>query len=249
MGPKPLVTGTELKVRAHPHIGLATITYLFSGEIMHRDSLGNEQLIRPGEVNWMTAGRGIVHSERTVPRTYESKDALDGIQLWIALPVDAEEVAPNFVHCKLEDLPEVVVGKTCVKLIAGEVLGVKSPIQVFSPLFYADVHFEDESTLSIPIPEGSESGVYIVDGKISVEGQSFSPGSLVCLKQGRDLSIESEGRARVLVFGGEMFPEKRTVWWNFVSSSKERIEEAKKMWRSGKFPKVINENEEIPLPD
>lgn len=247
MGPLELAPKVELKVRAHPHIGLATITYLFSGEIMHRDSLGNEQAIRPGEVNWMTAGRGISHSERS---TYKNRnEILEGIQLWVALPKEKEDIEPNFSHFKENDLPLVEVNSHKLRLVAGEALGQRSSVPVHSDLFYfkgdAPAHAKFEFTLEAQ----QEAALYIVNGEIEVEGQAFKRFDMVVFKQGSKIEFNSRSSVEYMFFGGSVFPEKRFMWWNFVSTSEEKIERAKRNWVEQKFGQVINETEFTPLPE
>lgn len=247
MGPAKISPDNGMKVRAHPHIGLATITWLFSGEIMHRDSLGNEQSIRPGEVNWMTTGNGIVHSERSEPvdKSYE----LEGIQLWLALPKEHEDVDASFYHCKEEDVPLIREGGVQLRLIAGEALGQKSPIPVYSDLFYLNGEGKSGSSFKLKSSEEKEIAVYVIDGNVNIEEQSFERYDLIILKKGEDLDINFSSDAHVMIFGGEVFPEKRHMWWNFVSTSKEKIEAAKKRWTEGNYPPVVNEDEYIPLSD
>lgn len=246
MGPVIIQKEREMKVRSHPHIGLATITYLFKGEILHRDSLGNEQFIKPGEVNWMTAGRGIVHSERSLS---DSPRELEGIQLWVALPSDQEEVEPRFDHFKEGDLPDRENEGLYLRCIAGEVLGLKSPVPVYSDLFYLTGCFRKTSSFEMNLSKNQEAAVYVVKGQIEIEGKLFSRFSMVTFHKGSKISFAGQDGAEFMFFGGEVFPEKRHIWWNFVSSRKERIEEAKRAWRAGEFQPVINETEVIPLPE
>ncbi len=249
-GPVELKSGHELKVRAHPHIGLATLSYLFSGEIMHRDSLGYEQAITPGAVNWMTAGAGIVHSERTRPAEHVIGQQLEGIQLWIGLPKEEETRQPSFQHYPDESIPEVDIEGQCLKLIAGRYAGKTSPVAVYSPLFYMDTILPAGRELKLPVERGHEGALYIAKGSGQVEDQAIDAHQLVTFKKDAPLVIKSTSdQTRVLFFGGEPFPEPRTIWWNFVSSDKELIEKAIKRWTAGEFPRVINEDEWIPLPD
>ncbi len=247
MGPAQVTPESGMKVRAHPHIGLATITWLFSGEIMHRDSLGNEQAIRPGEVNWMTAGKGITHSERSEPvdRSYE----LEGIQLWLALPKEHEEVDASFYHCKEADVPLIEKEKVKLRLIAGEAFDKKSPVPVYSDLFYLNGEAKKDASLTFPVQSHHELAVYIIQGSVEIDGENFNRFDLITLKKGSDLKLTATEDSHFMIFGGEPFPEKRYLWWNFVATSSEKIEEAKRRWREGRFPEVINENEIIPLPE
>jgi redox-sensitive bicupin YhaK (pirin superfamily) len=255
MGPAPLKTGFELVVRQHPHIHLATLTYLFSGAILHRDSLGNECLIRPGAVNWMTAGRGIVHSERSQP---SPEMVLEGIQLWMGLPRGSEDCEPSFEHHPTDTIPDIEPGIGVKgKLIAGEVWGCRSPVSVYSPLFYADVLVEPGAALPLPPEPTWDIGMYVLNGSVSAQGGQDQPlktvqeAELLVMPAGSrpTLRAESGSRVRVLLFGGEPFPEKRHMWWNFVSSDKARIEMAKKQWANKEFPLVSDEADFIPLPN
>lgn len=248
IGPKEDGSLREMSVRSHPHIGLSTITYLFSGEIWHRDSLGNELPIRPGEVNWMTAGRGITHSERS--SSPKELRRLEGIQLWLALPKEHEDIEASFVHKKESELPILQQDSCQLRLVAGEYEGKKSPLPVYSSLFYlAGEGSSKGGPLTHTFAKNEEAAVYIVSGKVSIEGQIYDPGSLVVLKNGASLKMKLGADARFMIFGGEALPEPRHIWWNFVSSSKERIAQAKADWKDGRFPKTIHEEERIPLPD
>lgn len=246
MGPVTLEGDREMKVRAHPHIGLSTITYLFRGSILHRDSLGNEQYIKPGEVNWMTAGRGISHSERA---KFDKPTELEGIQLWVALPKEAEEVEPSFIHTKEAELPEIKKDCATLRLIAGSALGQSSPLPVFSDLFYFAGEFHEEGEFVFDLKENQEAGFYAVEGSFSCESQEFKRFDMVVFKKGGQLKIKAKKGDRFMLFGGEVFPEGRTIWWNFVSSDPQRIEKAKKDWVEGNFGEVVNETEFIPLPE
>jgi redox-sensitive bicupin YhaK (pirin superfamily) len=247
MGPTVLRAGTGLDVRPHPHIGLATVTYLFDGEILHRDSLGNVQPIRPGAVNWMIAGRGIVHSERTPPALRAvGESRLFGIQTWVALPKGREEIVPGFAHHGAETLPVIEGEGTHVRLIAGSVYGARAPVKVFSDMFCADATLSGPARLELP-REHEERAVYVAEGRIELGGQVFEAGQLLVFEPGTAAVIEPVGAARILLFGGEPMDGPRHLWWNFVSSSAERIEEAKADWRAGRFPPVPGETEFIPL--
>lgn len=247
MGPVTLVNEREMTVRAHPHIGLATITWLFSGEIMHRDSLGNEQVIKPGEVNWMTAGSGIVHSERA-KSSNDIEMELEGIQLWLALPKEFEDVEASFYHCKQEDVPILSQEGFKLRLIAGKTLGVESPVPVYSDLFYINGEGEKDRNFHFKLEEDHEGAIYIVEGKVQVEDKIFEKHSLVIFKKNSVIDFKALTEVKFMCFGGKVFPEKRFIWWNFVSSDSQKIEIAKKNWSEGKFPAVINETEFIPLP-
>ncbi|MFK8139433.1 MAG: pirin family protein [Bdellovibrionales bacterium] len=247
MGPVEINLEREMLVRAHPHIGLATITYLFSGEIMHRDSLNNEQPIRPGEVNWMTAGKGIVHSERR--KIDSGSETLEGIQLWVALPVESEEVEPSFHHFKPEDLPSFKNQGVDFHLIAGSFMNHKSPVPVYSPLFYLNAKSNSSSSFNHQLEAGEEAAIYPIKGVLTIEGKEIKPNTLITFNRGSKVSVETRAGCEFMFFGGEAFPEKRHMWWNFVSSSKDRIEKAKRDWKEDQMGKVINEVEWIPLPD
>ncbi len=246
MGPATLSGKDEMKVRAHPHIGLATITYLFSGEILHRDCLGNELTIKPGEVNWMTVGKGITHSERSFPKN--PPEVLEGIQLWVALPKEHEDVDPNFTHLKKDQIPVIKKEGLVMNLIAGEFKEQKSPVPVYSDLFYLNGKMNAGIQYSFKTETKHEAAVYVTQGVLEIEGQKFDRYSLVIFKQGALVSFKADSDAEFMLFGGEVFPEKRHIFWNFVSSSKEKIEQAKKDWAEGKFASVPNETEFIPLP-
>lgn len=247
IGPAPLVRGDELSVRAHPHIGLSTLTYLFEGQILHRDSLGNETVIRPGAVNWMTAGRGIAHSERTGPVAGTGGN-LHGIQVWVALPKASEECAPSFTHIPAHELPETRPAPGVhLRLIAGEGWGLRSPVPVFSPLFYAELKMEAGALVEIPL-EGKELGVEMIRGSAFCGGDRLTPESLWACDNEQSVTLRAETEVHAVVFGGEAFPEPRYIFWNFVSSSKDRIEQAKQDWREGRFAPVFHETERAPLP-
>lgn len=248
MGPATLAPGTGLDVPPHPHIGLATVTYLFEGALTHRDSLGFEQVIRPGDVNWMTAGSGIVHSERTPPETRASGGTIDGIQSWVALPRTEEECAPSFHHHAAASLPEIRDSHTHMRLIAGEAFGMTSPVRVCSALFYVDVHCRAGATLSLP-PDLGERGVYVAEGHTFVADQTHETERLLVFENGSDATLRAETDARLIVLGGEALDGPRHMWWNFVSSSKDRIERAKTDWSQGRFATVPGETEFVPLPD
>ncbi|WP_151447134.1 pirin family protein [Lacisediminimonas profundi] len=251
MGPTVFAPGHGLDVRPHPHIGLATVTYLTEGEIVHRDSLGTLQTIRPGEVNWMTAGRGIVHSERTDPQLRPSGPALAGLQCWVALPRAHEEADPAFAHYKADQLPvEQGEGASAV-VIAGSFFGRRSPVPTLSDLFYVDLRLEPGARIGIPA-EYAEQAIYIFEGTVDLgrDGQ-FAAGQLLVLKPGTPVTLAATGSgpARVMLLGGEPMDGRRYLTWNFVSSSAERIEQAKEDWRQQRFDPVPGESEFIPLPD
>jgi hypothetical protein len=239
-------------VRPHPHIGLSTVTYLFEGEILHRDSLGSHQPIVPGDVNWMTAGRGIAHSERTDQALRTRTNRLFGIQSWVALPKDAEETAPAFVHHPAASLPLVEDGgvRLRLRLIAGTGWGLTAPVAVSSPLFYADAVLASGAAFPLP-DEHEERAAYVLDGEVEVAGDRFEPGRMLVFRAGDRLALRAGPQgARVLLLGGATMDGPRHLFWNFVSSSRERIEQAKADWKAGRFGKVPGDEAEfIPLPE
>jgi redox-sensitive bicupin YhaK (pirin superfamily) len=246
MGPATLPPGHGLDVRPHPHIGLATVTYLFEGEILHRDSLGNVQPIRPGEVNWMTAGRGIVHSERTPPAVRERGSRVQGIQVWVGLPAEYEEAEPSFVHHAA--LPVLEENGVTVRLILGDLLGMASPVPTPSPTFYADVSLTAGRRIALP-SDPDERAVYVVKGAIALGAQALAAGEMLVFEAGVEVLASSADGARFVIFGGAPLDGPRHVWWNFVSSRMERIREAAEDWKAGRFPSVPGETEFIALPD
>jgi len=247
MGPVAFPAGRGVDVRPHPHIGLATVTYLFEGELVHRDSLGSAQTIRPGAVNWMTAGRGIVHSERTPAEQRGGK--LHGLQLWCAIPAADEEIEPGFVHYPAESLPARVQGGATIRVLAGEAYGLRSPVATRSRLFYVDVDAPAATTLDAP-DDHPERAVYVVAGAVTCAGERFERGRMLVLAAGRPVRLDAEAGTRLVLLGGEPLDGPRHIYWNFVSSSKDRIEQAKRDWREDRFPKVPgDELERIPLPD
>lgn len=248
MGPSRMPPGKGLDVRPHPHIGLATLTYLFSGEILHRDSLGIVQRIRPGEVNWMTAGRGIVHSERSPDDLRPAGPELSGIQLWIGLPKRHEETEPGFVHHDRDELPLAEDHGTRARVIVGHLFGLRSPVRTFSDMLYADASLEAGSAIPFDA-DFEERGIYLSEGEIEIGGRSHAAGQLLVLRPGDPVTIRANSPSRLLLIGGESMDGPRHLWWNFVSSSKERLEQAKADWKAGRFASVPGETEFIPLPD
>lgn len=246
MGPAEFAPGKGIAVRPHPHIGLATITYLFEGVIMHRDSLGFAQPIQAGAVNLMTAGRGIAHSERAGDDLDENS-RLHGIQSWMALPVDEEEREPAFVHYPATDLPELDMDGCTVRIIMGESFGERSPVTTYSDTLYMECVISAGGEVTIP-GDSPELAAYIVSGKVSISGDSYKDGVMLVARQGQPLDIRAIEESRVMIIGGESLGE-RHVWWNFVSSSRDRIEQAKDDWREGRFAPVPGDDEFIPLPE
>ncbi len=249
MGPAAFAPGTGIDVRPHPHINLATVTYLFEGEITHRDSLGSHLSILPGAINWMTAGRGIVHSERTGPEQRESGGRLHGIQLWVALPRAHEEVEPEFFHHPAETLPHIEDGGVTLRVLAGSAYGKTSPVRTYSPLFYVDAKLPAGGRLVLP-DEYAERAVYVVSGKVRAGTEIADSPRLLVFSPGKKAVLCADTSSRVLLLGGAPLDGERHIFWNFVSSSEERIERAKQDWREGRFPKVPGDEEEfIPLPE
>ncbi|MCS0614673.1 pirin family protein [Massilia kyonggiensis] len=251
MGPHVFHAGEGIDVRPHPHIGLATVTYLLDGQIRHRDSLGTVQDIKPGEVNWMTAGKGIVHSERTGPDVRAAGSNLFGLQCWVALPQAKEECDPAFAHIGSQELPILDGDGATARIIAGSYFGKRSPVPVQSPLFYVDLALQPGARLTMPA-EYPEQALYVVDGTLDLgrDGR-FEQGQLLVLKPGATVTLaatENRG-ARVMLLGGEPMDGPRYLTWNFVSSSSDRIEQAKEDWKAQRFPQVPGETEFIPLPD
>ena len=247
-GPVRLAAGKGLDVRPHPHIGLATVTYLMEGEILHRDSLGNVQAIRPGAVNWMTAGSGIVHSERTPPELRDTVKSLYGLQIWVGLPRAEEERKPSFTHTPVAALPGVEGEGNLARVILGSLFGERSPVETFGETVYADVTMSGNSRLTLP-PGPAERGLYLLEGIVRIDQQPFASGRLIILRPGRAIDHSADGPARLVFFGGEALDGPRHLWWNFVSSSRERIAAAKADWRNGRFGRVPGETEFIPLPE
>jgi hypothetical protein len=249
LGPSDLPPGRGLDVRPHPHIGLSTVTYVIEGEIVHRDSLGIEQAIRPGAVNWMTSGRGIVHSERTPNALRQMGSRLHVVQLWVALPTAHEEMAPEFQHHPAETLPELSLGGVDLRVLAGSAYGKTSPVRTFSPLFYVEAVVPAGRSLALPAGH-EERGVYVLSGALSCGAEQLEQRSLAILGAGGTPSVRAQVDSRVLLLGGAPPDGPRYIEWNFVSSSRERIEQAKAQWRAGAFPKVPGDDLEfIPLPD
>jgi redox-sensitive bicupin YhaK (pirin superfamily) len=247
-GPLQLIQGRSLEVRPHPHIGLATVTYLFAGKIMHRDSLGTVQPIQPGEVNWMTAGRGIVHSERTSDAANPPGAELFGIQTWVALPKGCEEMEPAFAHHARAQLPEAEGEGIWSRIVLGNGLGRRSPVVTYGDPVYIDCRLDAGARFSLPA-EIEERAVSIVSGELDAGNQTFAPGTLVVFKPRAEIVVTANVATHFILIGGPKLDGPRIVWWNFVSSSAERIEAAKADWRKGRFPHVPGDDEFIPLPE
>ena len=248
MGPVALPVGEGFDVRPHPHIGLATITWLFEGEIVHRDNLGFVQPIVPGDVNWMTAGRGIAHSERSAPEARSRGVRLHGLQTWVALPREHEQAAPAFFHLPRASLPMLAPEGARIVVVAGDFLGVASPTPTFSRTLYASIELDAGAKLAIPA-EHDERAIYVVDGAVEVDGEAVAAGHMAVLLRGTTPLMCASGAARVMLVGGDALDGERFIWWNFVSSSRERIEQAKDDWRAQRFAPIPGETEFIPLPE
>jgi redox-sensitive bicupin YhaK (pirin superfamily) len=249
MGPVRFDPGRGIDVRPHPHIALATITYLFEGEILHRDSLGNVQLIMPGEVNWMLAGQGIVHSERTPPAGRARGATAHGIQTWVALPTDDEHVVPRFEHHGQDTIPVVRQSGIEMRVIAGSAYGVRAPTSVLSPTLYVHATLATGATLSVDDAH-EQRAVYVVSGSVDCAGERFGAGTMIVLRPRASVSLSASSEASVMMVGGAPLDGARHIWWNFVASSEERIEQAKAAWRDGQFPKIPGDDLEfIPLPE
>ncbi len=232
-GPAEFVTNQGIDVRPHPHIGLSTVTYLFKGEFHHRDSLGSDQIIYPGEVNWMTAGHGITHSERTSEETRRHPHRLFGIQTWVALPEDQEDAPPDFEHYGKEALPVLEAEGKLLRLILGSAYGQTSPVRVSSDMFYLDVTLDPGAVIPLP-DEHEDRGIYVLEGAVTIAGTSFEAGRMMVLRPGDKIAVKaSAGGARLMLLGGATLSGPRYIWWNFVASSEEKIEAAKEAWRRG----------------
>ena len=248
-GPAEFRAGDGVDVRPHPHIGLATVTYLFDGEIVHRDSLGTAAAIHPGDVNLMTAGRGIVHSERTAPERRGGGERLHGLQCWVAMPAGDEETAPSFAHHDQADLPIVASDGKRVRVVVGSLYGERSPVPTLSETIFADALLEPSAVLPIDAAT-EERGLYIVSGEIDIAGDRFAAGQLLVFRPGDEVAATAATTARVVLLGGAAMDGPRHIWWNFVSSRKERIEQAKAEWKARRFDIVPgDESEFIPLPE
>ena len=231
MGPAEFLTGQGIDVRPHPHIGLATVTYLYRGEFQHRDSLGSNQIIHPGAVNWMVAGRGVTHSERTSEETRRGPHGLFGVQTWVALPKDAEDNAPSFEHHGREALPTAEAEGAQLRLILGTAYGMRAPARLFSDTFYVDAVLAPAARLALP-EDHEDRGVYVIDGVIEIAGENFAAGRMMVFRPGDKIALTAGPQgARLLLLGGATLEGPRYIWWNFVASSQEKIDAAKEDWR------------------
>ena len=249
MGPAELAPGHGMDVRPHPHIGLATVTYLFEGEIVHRDSLGSEQPIRPGDINWMIAGRGIAHSERTGAERRRTGSRVHGLQLWVALPRAHEETEPAFAHHPGETLPRLDQDDVQLRVLLGEAYGARSPVKTFSTTFYVDAVLPGGAELRVP-SDHAERAAYVVEGAIACGADHAGPGRMLVFAPGAEIVLHATRAARIVLVGGAPIDGERHIWWNFVSSSTERIEQAKLDWRERRFGTVHGDEVElVPLPE
>lgn len=247
MGPSTFPPGGGISVRPHPHIGLATVTYLYEGEVFHRDSLGSEKVIAPGAINWMTAGRGIAHSERMTEQGMSEGGSLHGLQLWVALPKEDEEIDPSFRHYAKDELPEVESPGVHAKVLVGELLGAASPVETRNPITFVDIRADAGAT--VPLPDIPERGIYIVEGALRCGEETVEGPCLVVLQPGAIAPVVATTASKLAILGGDALDGERTIWWNFVSSRPERIEQAKRDWAEDRFGTVIHDDEErIPLP-
>lgn len=248
MGPVELGPNENFDVGPHPHIGLSTLTYLFEGSIMHRDSIGSSLEIKPGAVNWMTAGKGVVHSERTPDHLRKSSKRMHGLQIWVALPKHLEEMEPSFYHTEAENMPAWEESSVHYKLIAGNFRDHRSPVPVHSPLFLIEIKSISAQKINIGNYLFGESAMYILEGSVRSEGEIFTEKQILIAKDAHLCEFEIGANSTIYIFGGEVFPEERFIMWNFVSSSKERLEKAKSDWINDYFPSIPGETERVPFP-
>jgi redox-sensitive bicupin YhaK (pirin superfamily) len=249
MGPASFDPGHGIDVRPHPHVGLATVTYLFEGEIVHKDSLGSDQVIAPGEINWMIAGRGIAHSERTGPAVRRRASRVHGLQCWVALPLGDEETAPRFSHHPANTLPETSRDGVRLRVLAGTAYGLASPAPVLSPTLYVEALLPAGARLALP-EEHEERGVYVVEGAVACGAIALAEGELATARPRAEIVLEASAPSRVMLLGGAPLEGPRHIWWNFVSSSEQRIEQAKSDWREERFGRIPGDDaERIPLPE
>ncbi|SDP69937.1 hypothetical protein SAMN05428967_3072 [Phyllobacterium sp. YR620] len=250
MGPAILRPSQGIDVRPHPHIGLSTVTYLFDGQIRHRDSLGTEMVIRPGDVNLMTAGRGIVHSERSPEELRKEPLPISGLQTWLALPDHLEEIDPAFANTGVAELPSMSENGIDVRVVMGKFHGARSAVKQHAETLYVDIRLAPGKRIQIPGTAAEERAIYTLEGPVEVAGETFPADRLLAFRSGDEIIISAPEGAHFMLFGGAALPSQRYIWWNFVSSSKERIEQAKEEWRSGRFDIVPGDEEEfIPLPE
>ncbi|WP_224483172.1 pirin family protein [Robertkochia aurantiaca] len=249
MGPARLGKEENFDVPPHPHIGLSTLTFLFEGSILHRDSLGNEVEINPGAVNWMTAGKGVVHSERTPKRLRDKEKSLHGLQIWVGLPKEKEAMEPSFCHIGKEEIPSWEEDGVSYRLIAGECFNRRSPVPVHSRLFMIEIKNREKRTLNLSKELFGESGIYILEGAVESEGNTYTPKQILVAKDHQLCEFDLANNSTIYIFGGEPFPEDRHIHWNFVASDKAIIEKARNDWKEQRFPKIPGETEFVPLPN
>ncbi len=249
MGPLTVAPGADMDIPPHPHIGLSTLTFLFEGSIMHRDSLGTKVQIDPGAVNWMTAGKGVVHSERSPEHLKNKERNLHGLQIWVALPKDKEDIEPAFNHVEAADIPSWEENGLSYKLIAGNLMGKTSPVPVYSPLYMLELKATIEAEIHIGDQLFGESALYILEGQVEAEGNTFEPKNILIATDSKLCSFKMKPNTTVYIFGGEAFPEERFIFWNFVSSDKNKIEQAVEGWKQQRFPKIDGENDFVPFPE
>ncbi len=249
MGPVSMTKDQNFDVPPHPHVGLSTLTYLFEGSIMHRDSLGNEIEIKPGAVNWMTAGKGVVHSERTPGSLRDKEKSLHGLQIWVGLPKELENIEPSFSHIEKQEIPQWSENEISYKLIAGECFGRKSPVPVYSKLFLLELKSSEKRKLNLSNYLFGESGIYILEGKIKSDGNTYEPKQILVAKDHKLCEFEMDKDTTIYILGGEPFKEERHIHWNFVASDKNIIAKAREDWKNQNFPKVPGETEFVPLPN
>lgn len=248
MGPAHLSKKENFDVGPHPHIGLATLTFLFEGAIHHRDTIGSDIIIKPGAVNWMVAGKGVVHSERTPDALRYTEKSLHGLQIWVALPKKEEDIAPSFHHIDKEDIPNWQDGPLKFRLIAGEFIGKTSPVPVHSGLFMIEISAEEDATVDLRGELFGESGLYILQGSVENQGHSYGDKQILITKDAELCTFDIKKGSIIYLFGGEPFPEERYIYWNFVSSDKSKIETAKEDWIQDRFDKIAGETDRVPLP-
>ncbi len=254
MGPAEFITDQGMDVRPHPHIGLATVTYLYEGGVVHRDSLGTEMEIQPGAVNWMIAGLGITHSERTAPERRRAGERLFGIQTWVALPEQSEETAPGFEHVEKEQLPFLDAEGKQVRLILGALYGQRAPVKTFSEMFYADAVLAEGARIPLPA-DHEDRGIYITQGEVEIAGERFEAGRMMVFRPGDEITITACQPSRLMMLGGETLSGPRYIWWNFVASSRDRIEAAKVAWAAGDWAHgrfqlpPSDKDDYVPLPE
>lgn len=249
MGPMLVDDSHFLDVKPHPHIGLSTVTYLFQGKGLHKDSLGSHQIISPGDLNWMTAGKGIAHAEQTPEDEKEKGEKLHGVQIWVGLPKEFEEVEPSFIHYPKEDLPEIEISEDIAgKLMIGKFKGKISPVKTYSPMIFMEFFSKGEGQELLSFND-KEVALFLVEGDASVNNQKLEVGDLIIVRDPENVLLCFGEKTRLIIIGGEPFPEPRYIWWNFISSRKERILQAARSWENQLFPKVPGENEFTPLPN